>query len=235
MKKVVTLKLGGSVIFKKGTAVIDFEYLGLFRDFLKKLINEGLKFTLNVGGGKLSEVYQKLASGQSMNPNDVNWIGTAATVMNAYLIRGSLGDELCEKDVFKFSDYDSSEEFNFTKDVLVAGGSGPGYSNEYNALLLAQKLGNKEVFVLKDVNGVYDSDPDTNKNAKMIENLSWDEYIEIIGNPKGFIPKSAFPVDIVAARKAKEDAMVFHILSGKDFENLEKAIKGANFTGTTIS
>ena len=235
MDTTFVLKLGGSVFTTKDDSVWNFDYLDNLKGFLKTFVGEGNKVVLNVGGGNLSRIYQNISKEKNLKTVDIDWVGVSATIINAHFVRGYLGDELCNDEIVKLNDYESNDELVFEKGVIVGGGSTPGHSSDHNALSLSSRLNIKRVFVMKDVDGVYDSDPKANPEAKRLERISWDEYIEIIGNPKGFVPKSPYPVDIVAAKEAKDLGISFVILDGKNLENLKKALSKEEFVGTVIS
>lgn len=230
------LKLGGSSI-SHDNIIIDYNFLREFRDLLKDQIILGRKFALIIGGGQICRQYLDSAreSGGVNDDEALHWIGTAVNTANAYAVRAFLGDDLTESWVLKFDDHQKLAQVEFGKPIVVAGGFKPGYSSDGVALELAKAFGSNTVIDLKNVAGVYSEDPKQNPNAKRIENLSWAEYERIIGNPETHLPGGNMPVDPIAAKEAAELGIKYLVLKAADFESIEAAIAGEEFTGTTIS
>ena len=142
---------------------------------------------------------------------DVHSVGVAATNLNAEIVHGLL-DKLAVPDIIRYSQFDEfltgiDTQINFARhSVQVASASKPGKSNDWNSLQMALVLGIDQLINVKDVDGVYDADPDKFPDAKLQENLSWDEYLDIIGNPTEHKPGANYPIDPIAARLARVDA-----------------------------
>lgn len=197
----------------------------------------GKRFVLVLGGGQR---FQDLLTHVTENGNITDteaqhWIGTAVNTVHAYVVRGFLGDELAEKRVWKFDDIERLSELKFTKPIAVTGGFKAGMSSDGAALQIAKAVNSDKIFDVKNIDGVYSEDPRENPDAKRYPELSWEDYLEIIGNPEEHTPGANLPVDVIAAREAKKLDVNYYILKASDFDNLDKAIEGENFTGTIIS
>jgi predicted uridylate kinase len=230
------LRIGGSVI-SHSNKVIDFDYLRELRDLLQEKILMGKRFVLVLGGGQR---FQELLTHVRENGNITDteaqhWIGTAVNTVHAYVVRGFLGDDLAEKRVWKFDDIDKISELSFSKPVVVTGGFKAGMSSDGVALQIAKALNGDEIYDLKNIDGVYNEDPRENPKAKRYPELSWDDYLEIIGNPEEHEPGANLPVDVIAAREAKELNIKYYVMKASDFDNLDKALANEEFTGTIIS
>ena len=232
----VILKLGGSII-SHSNRIIDFTYLREFRDMLRDQILLGKRFVVTVGGGQTCRDYNEHAktNGNITLDRDLHLIGAAVNTLNAEVVRAFLGDEIAEEHVWKYTDMDQVSKLSFKKPVVVAGGYKPGISSDGVALRIAQGLGAYKIFDLKNVDGVYSADPKTDPKAKLFPKLTWDEYLEIVGNPTEHKPGENLPVDAVAAHEAKELGATYYVIKATDFHNIELAINNQEFVGTIIS
>lgn len=235
MEKVVSVKLGGSLISQSEDNLFDFDYLSKLRDVLLEPSLLETKFFIVVGGGYLARKYRDLAKSKGFQvPLDLHWIGTSVNVMHAYLIKAALS-EISDDEVMKFEDYYVDSKISINKKVKIGGGGRPGHSGDMDSLLASQKLGSKTVVSLKNIDGVYDSDPSKNPSAKKIDRLSWDEYFDIIGNKTEHEPGGNYPIDPVTGRMAKEAGVRFVVIGGKNLESFKNFLLGREFVGSIVS
>ena len=103
----------------------------------------------------------------------------------------------------------------------------PPHGTDTGMYLLAETFGTRSMIYLKDVNGLYDADPNTNKRAKMIERIGARELLEM-NLPELPIEKKVLEL-MTGARNATEIRIVNGLVPG----NLTKAIKGEK-VGTII-
>ena len=75
-----------------------------------------------------------------------------------------------------------NEKISSKKSVIVAAGWKPGFSTDYDAVLLAKNLKIREVINMSNVNYVYDKDPKKYKDAKKIEKTAWNDFRKLIGS-----------------------------------------------------
>jgi len=224
MKYVISL--GGSVIFPGN---IDINYLKKFRkviiDFIKKHRNN--KIIIICGGGKLSREYQNAAHKiAKLTSEDVDWLGIHATRINAHMLR-TIFREYAHKKVVR----NPHEKTRFKEKILIASGWKPGWSTDYDAVILAKNFGVKTIINISNINYVYDKDPNKHKNAKIIKKISWKAFRKLI--PKKWSPGLNSPFDPVASRKAEKFKMTVFIV-GKDFNNLKNIFINKKFKGTLI-
>ena len=219
------LSLGGSLIFPD---TIDIAFLRGFRECILKMTKKGHRFVIVTGGGALCRVYQRAAAEiVDVHPDDLDWIGVHVTRINAHLMR-TLFRDVAHRKVIK----DPHEPFDFTEGVLMVAGWKPGWSTDYDAVLLAKRLGSGTVINLSNINYMYDKDPHHSTDAKPITSLSWDEFLKITGTE--WSPGLNTPFDPVASKEASKEKMRVIITSGRDLDNLERIITGKPFDGTLI-
>lgn len=235
----IVLKIGGSLLSPSAEKMFDFRYALQLRELFSQYRGR-YRFWVAVGGGYLNRYYQKLAKehgeGQTI---DLHKIGVSATNLNAEIFHGLL-DNLCRLEVLRYQQYEEFMQQGISAlpadlgNVVIVGGAKPGQSNDWNALQLALKLGANQVIDVKNVDGVYTADPKANPEAKFISQLSWAEYLNVIGNPTEHAPGAHYPVDPVTAREAQKADVKYIIIGGGDLDNLSRAVAGQEFHGSII-
>lgn len=225
---VTVFDFGGSVV---APDTPDTGFLTRFLDFLRRWLAEDnqRRAVMVTGGGGPARQWQNAARQISPEMPDasLDWIGIMATRLNAELVRALLGD-LCPDPVVT----DPSGDFPFTGRVLAAAGWKPGFSTDFDAVVLAERFGAKEILMLSNIDRIYDKDPQKHPDAKPLKNLSWDEYKSFCGD--GWSPGAQVPFDPVATERAAGAGLKLIAAAGNDLENLERILSGRDFTGTVI-
>lgn len=214
---------------------IDTAFLKKFRRFLTGEIQNRQRFIVIAGGGKTARIYQKAASQISKaTPDNLDWIGIAATRLNAQLLRTIFVKEAHAVVIdHNLSENEVKQLRAKRKKLFIASGWKPGQSTDHVAVRLAQKFGAQEVINASNISFVFDKDPKKYKDAKPIREITWKEYRKLI--PRKWSPGLSSPFDPVAARLAEKIKLKVKILEGFDLQNLKRAIEGKEFTGTIIS
>lgn len=224
MPKIIVLSLGGSLIFPDG---LDKEFLADFKKTIEKHTKKGYKFVVICGGGKLARNFQQVSSkARKLSNEDLDWLGIYATKINAYLLKAVFGDK-----ANNFIVENPNEKISFKKNIVIAGGWLPGWSTDYDAVLLAKNLGVKEIVNMSNIDCVYDKDPKKYSNAKKIEKISWEGYRKLISQK--WKAGMNVPFDPVAAKEAQKSKIKVSII-GRDLGNLESLLNGKKFRGTVI-
>lgn len=224
MPKTIVLSLGGSLIVPDK---IDVMFLKNFKKTIDKYVKKGYKFAIYCGGGRLARDMQDAASKiAKLSNQDLDWIGTYATRLNALLLW-----YIFKNDVNGPIVADPNQKINFKKNIIIAAGWKPGWSTDYDAVLLAENLGVKEIVNMSNVNYVYDKDPKKYKNFKKIQKISWEGYLSLISNK--WKAGMNVPFDPIAAKEAQKSGIKARII-GKDLKNLENLLNGKKFKGTII-
>ena len=226
------ISLGGSIVAPQD---IDVDLVvGYRRLFSQHLRQDDGRLIVVVGGGAPARTYQAAyrdvitaAGDGAADPKAQDWIGITATRLNAELLRHSLGD-LCSDPVVT----DPTADFPFTGRVLVGAGWKPGWSTDYDAVLLAERFGADTVVNLSNISQVYTADPKLDPTATPLETVNWKDFLSIVG--EDWKPGSNLPFDPVATAKAAELGLRVIAANGRDLENTAKILRGAAFFGTTI-
>ena len=227
-KKITVISLGGSLIVPK--TGFNILFLKSFKQFILKFIENNHCFIIVCGGGNTARVYQKAAlEVGELTPEDIDWIGIHATRLNAHFVR-TLLREFAHPVVIK--DYSDLKNIQWSEQILIAAGWKPGWSTDYDSVLLAKQFKIKRVINLSNISHVYDSDPRVNLNAKQFKNMTWPEFRKLVGNT--WDPGANVPFDPVASREAQAEKLEVCILDGTNLKEVEKAIQGEKFEGTII-
>ena len=224
---VTVISLGGSIVAPDSVDEIFLkDFVLLVREFLDQ--DKNRRFIFVVGGGSPARIWQKAYRSISANNSDeeADWIGVMATRLNAQLVRGILR-EWCEDNVVT-----DPMSANFTGSVLVAAGWKPGFSSDYDAVLLAERFHADCVINLSNIERIYTDDPKKNPNAKPIDVISWEKFRILVGDE--WSPGKNVPFDPIASRHAANIGLKVICAAGKNLENLKKILKGESFIGTVI-
>ena len=225
MKKLFILSVGGSLIAPDEP---DTLYLKQLRAFLQQQTRRGHRFILVVGGGQTCRTYLKSARKLRKNAGeDFDWIGIRATRLNAELVRVALGS-LAHPVIVD----NPAKPPRFREKVLVAAGWKPGWSTDYDSVLLARKLGVEAIYNLTNVDYIYERDPKFFPRAKRFTQLTWRQYLRLLPRWKAGLHA---PFDPVASREAQHGQLTLHCVNGRKLPNLARALEGKPFKGTTIT
>ena len=226
---VTVISLGGSIVAPDG---VDEAFLKDFVALIGELLarDDKRRFILVTGGGgparAWQNAYRNIAS--STVNEEADWIGVMATRLNAQLVKAVMG-EWCTQEVV----YDPTQVEPLMGRVLVAAGWKPGFSSDYDAVLLAERFQADAVINLSNIEKVHTDDPKKNPDAKPIDAISWTDFCAMVGDE--WTPGKNVPFDPVASRHAARLGLKVICAAGKNLPNLGKILLGEPFTGTTIS
>jgi uridylate kinase len=218
------MSLGGSVIVLNR---IDVNFLMNFKKIIYRYIKKNYRFVIYCGGGKLARNFQKSAAKYKFNNEGLDWLGIYATRINADFIKKLFGN-IAEDIIIK----NPTKKIKFNKKIILAGGWKPGWSTDYDAVLLAKNLKVKTIINMSNINYVYDKDPKKFKGAKKIKNISWREFRKITGNK--WKAGLNMPFDPVAAKEADKLRLKVVII-GNNLRNFENLLNDRKFEGTIIT
>ena len=230
MKKIVLIKFGGSIMAPEWP---DKEYLLNFCNFVKEL-NGDYRFILVTGGGGVNKRYNEIAkevgekAGKKVTDEDLDWIGIYATRFNARLLMSIFGPKKCYPEVIT----DPHQKIDWEEDILVGAGWKPGWSTDYDAMILAHSHQADKIIVATNTEYVFDKDPKEFPDAKPLEKLSWEELKKMVGDK--WTPRMHIPLDPSATEFGAKNKMQVLSLDGRNLENMGKAIRDEDFVGTVI-
>ncbi len=223
------LSLGGSIVAPESPDPSFLTaFLALCREHLA--VDPERRLIIVVGGGGPARSWQRAfreSGGPSEDHDAQDWIGIMATRLNAQLVKALMGP-LSPQEVVT----DPSTLSLFMGRVLVAAGWKPGFSTDFDAVLLAERFGARRILNLSNIAKVYTDDPRTNPAAAPIDAISWADFRAIVGEE--WSPGKNVPFDPVATRKAAELGLAVVCAAGRDIDNLRRILEGQSFVGTTI-
>ncbi|MCK5211901.1 UMP kinase [Candidatus Parcubacteria bacterium] len=230
--EIIIISLGGSLIVPpKG---IDWRFLKRFRELIVKQIRAGKRFVIITGGGTTCRQYQQAANKVvNLTKDDRDWLGIHTTRLNAHLVK-TIFRAYAHPRINKNPRTKENLKKHFTKGegIMVAAGWRPGWSTDYVATILAERLKSKTVINLSNIKYVYDKDPKKFKAAKKIKKITWPDFRAIVGNK--WDPGLNAPFDPVASALAEKLGLKIIITQGKNINNLEKILNNKKFIGTVI-
>ena len=193
MYKRIVLKLSGETLApekipadKGASLTFDAARVDRAAAAIVKLHDLGVQVGVVMGGGNI----WRGRFTDAMNPVQADQMGMLATIINALAVQDAILRQGRKATVFtpqemtRFAEHYRAdravEKMEAGHIVLLAGGSGnPFFTTDTAAALRAAELGADAVFKGTTVNGVYDSDPNKNPNAKFIPDISYQQAIDL--------------------------------------------------------
>jgi uridylate kinase len=228
MKKVITISLGGSLIFK------DNEINNKFLSDFKKVIlrnTKNYKFIIVCGGGSIARIYisglKKINASEKLQ----SYAGISVTRTNARFLSYYFGYE--NEDGIAHTT-DEVKKMVIKKDIVFCGALEyhPQQTSDSTSAEIATTL--KTQFInLTNVPGLHDKNPLKYKNAKFIPEISWQDF-EKMTEKIQFKPGQHFVLDQKAAKIINKYKIKTYIL-GPETENIDKLLNNKKFTGTVIN
>ena len=213
--KRILLKISGEALAGEKKHGYDTEALGEVAKQIATLAKEGVEIGVVVGGGN----FWRGRQGDEMDRTTADYMGMLATVINALALADALERAGAEARVMtSLSISGVGETFNYKNAdrylkqgcvIVFGGGTGnPYFSTDTGASLKAVEIGADALLLAKNIDGIYDSDPKSNPDAKKYDRISYDEYVA----------KGLKAMDTSAVVMCKENGMKVHAfgLSGEN-------------------
>jgi len=227
MSNFFVLSLGGSMVSLPQGINIDF--LKKFKNLIKKRVNEGDKFIIVVGGGfnARNSIKEAKKINNLLDSDSQDWIGISATHLNANIVKSVFGD-MAHPVLIS----DPKIKIKSKKPLLFSGGYLPGNSSDFVCSVLAKTYNVKNIINISNIDYVYDKDPKKNKDAKKIEEMSWSDFLKIVGG--SWTPGLNSPFDPLASKFCQKENKTVVILNGDNLSNLNNYLSAKRFKGTKI-
>jgi len=224
----IILSIGGSLLATKDG--INTKFLRRLNTFVRKYIKRGKRFFLVAGGGVTARAYRDAGKDVvgGMTSDDLDWIGIHATRLNAHLLR-TIFEDIAHPRIIE--NYDKKLR-DWKEPLVIGAGWKPGWSTDYDAVILARDYGANLIINMSNIDWVYDKDPRLHKDAQAIEKLTWGELEKIVGTE--WSPGINAPFDPIAAQLARKLRLTVIVANGENIENIENIIEGDAFDGTVV-
>ena len=182
--KRILLKLSGEALAEGGDGILNFDFVTRVGEVLRKCLALGVQIGIIVGAGNIWRGRQ----GGKMNRVRADQMGMLATVMNSLAMMDAIEQHgvpvrvqtalnmvsLAEPFILR----KAIRHFEMGRVVIFACGTGNPYcSTDTAAALRACEIDADILLMAKNVDGIYDSDPKTNPEAKKYDVLKYADII----------------------------------------------------------
>jgi uridylate kinase len=124
----------------------------------------------------------------------------------------------------------------FSKNKIgVGGGMLEGLTTDAVSALFAEKIKADFVVNLGDTDGIFTADPKKDKSAKRLAKMSHEELVKLAVEKDLRKAGTHFVFDLVASKLAARSNIELKFVNGKKLVEVEKALSGKPFAGTTVS
>ena len=230
MKRIL-LKLSGEALAGPKKTGFDEETVRKVAVQVKELVDAGIQVGIVIGGGN----FWRGRTSENIDRTKADQIGMLATIMNCIYVSeifrfvGMDTEVLTPFECGSFTKLFSKDRANkyFKRGMVVffAGGTGhPYFSTDTATVLRAIEIEAEGILLAKAIDGVYDSDPKTNPNAKRYDEVSIQEVID----------KQLAVVDLTASIMCMENKMPMYVFALNEEDSISKAISGT-FNGTKVT
>lgn len=224
MESSIVISLGGSII---SDDPLDIQFIRKFSRMIGEL--NVSRIGIVVGGGRIARSYISALRKEKVDEFYLDRVGMLATRINALAV-STLIEGACPVIPETF---DHATELLSKYRIVVMGGTGPGYTTDTVSTLFAESIGCNKVINATSVDGVYDSDPKKEKNAKKINFLSYDEAISLASNATIGAGSNVF-MDMVSLTIAKRSGIRIFVVDGRDLDQVSSAINEGKCSGSVI-
>ena len=230
MKRIL-LKLSGEALAGAAKRGFDEETVIAVAKQIRTIAEEGTQVGVVIGGGN----FWRGRTSETINRNKADQIGMLATVMNCIYVSDicrylGLKTEIftpfvCGAFTSLYSKDAVEEAFAEGKILFFAGGTGhPYFSTDTGAVLRAIEIEADAMLLAKAIDGIYDSDPKVNPEAKKYDEISIQEIID----------KKLMAVDLTASIMCLENKMPMLVFGLNEENSIVETMSG-NFNGTKVT
>jgi uridylate kinase len=233
--KTVIVKISGEALSdSKDKTIFDKAKLEDIATSIAAISSLGVRIGVVVGAGNIWR--GRLAEKIGIERTTGDYMGMLGTIMNGLALQSAFEEkglstrvmssinvpQVCEPYIRRKAIHHLDEG----RIVIFAGGTGnPYFTTDTTATLRAREICADAILMGKNgVEGVYDDDPRTNPEAKLIKHLTFQEVVE----------KKLAVMDLTAVAMLEDSNIVIRVFNMQNPEDLVKVVKGDNL-GSTIS
>jgi len=232
--KRIILKLSGEALScKDDSSIIDPNKLETIAKAVKLIHEAGVEIGIVIGAGNIFR--GQFADSIGVDRTNGDYMGMLGTIINCIALSSALErnglvtrvmtavevNKIAEPYIYK----KAIAHLNCNKVVLFAGGTGnPYFTTDTCAALRALEINADAILMAKNgIDGVYDSDPRVNKNAKFLSKLT---YKQVIDMDLKVMDQTAITMLIGRNKEIR-------VFSMENVDNFIKVVNGEDI-GTTI-
>ncbi len=220
----ILIKLSGEALMGNSGYGIDVSTINFIASEIKKITKLGYQICLIIGGGNIFRGVKGASEGIDRSTSD--YMGMLATIMNALSLQSCLEKiDIPTRVQSAISMSQIAEPYIKRKAVrhleknriviFAAGTGNPFFSTDTAASLRASEMGCIKIIKATKVDGIYDSDPKINKNAKLIRQISYSDVIN----------RDLRVMDLTAISLAKETNIPIYITNIFNENSLTRTLK----------
>ncbi len=228
--KRVIIKLSGEALAGEKGFGLDESVIEYVVKQIKQVVDSGVEVGIIIGGGN----FWRGRQGSNMDRTTADHMGMLATVINSLAMQDALErngiatrvqtaltiTRVAEPYILR----KAMRHFEKGRVVIFACGTGnPYFSTDTGAALRAAEIGAEALLLAKNVDGIYDSDPKKNPNAKKFDEIT---YIDVI-------KKGLNAMDTTAISLCMENKIPVIAFALSEENSIIKAVKGETI-GTII-
>jgi uridylate kinase len=217
----IVVRLGGSIL---GTP-IDPDIVKRYADVISKVLEQKHKVVVIVGGGATARQYIETARKIGLSHKAQDLIAIQASRLNARLVGMALGSDdvaVTLREVISRVEKDR---------IAVMGGLRPGITTDTVATLVAEAWKSDLIVKASDQDGIYEADPRSHPEAKLLRTVSYDTLVDILGGKHS--PGIHMIVDPVAVQHITKNKLRLIVVNGTKPKNIISAVNGEK-VGTTV-
>jgi len=230
--KRILLKLSGEALMGEQSFGISPDMLSYVAEEVRAIVELNVQLAIVVGGGNIFRGVA--ASSFGMERTSADHMGMLATVLNSLALQDALEKKGIQTRVqTAISMHEVAEPYILRRAlrhlekgrvVIFAAGSGnPYFTTDTAAVLRAKEIHAEILLKATKVNGLYDSDPEKNSDARFIKTVSYMEVLE----------KQLKVMDMTAISLAMDNQLPLMVFNLKEKGNIFKVVSGED-VGTTI-
>jgi uridylate kinase len=222
-KKRIVIKLSGSIFNQDTNHDSIKDYAQMFID-----ISNNVQPIVIAGGGKIARHYINLARSLGSDEANLDIIGIEVSRLNAKLLIAALGDQAYSQVPRNLEEVAIAVA---SGKIVIAGGLHPGQSTNATSALIAETSRASGFVNSTDVDGIYDSDPNVNPNARLFREITVNECMEIL-RAERTVAGTYDLMDIIALKVIERSKIPTRVIRS-DVGNIRDAIDGKEI-GTKI-
>ena len=229
----VLLKLSGEALLGEKSYGVDPKRILAYSEEIKEIIDSGVEIAIVIGGGNIFRGVSGASNG--IDRVQADYMGMLATVINGLALQSSLEDLKVQtrlQTAFKieavaepYIKRKAVRHLEKKRVVIFSGGTGnPFFTTDSAAVLRAIEINADIILKGTRVDGIYDNDPEKNKDAVKFKQISYDEAIA----------KKLKVMDSTAFTLSKENELPIIVFNMNKPGNLKKIINGKE-VGTIVN
>ncbi|MGI0129542.1 MAG: UMP kinase [Thermoplasmata archaeon] len=223
----VVLSVGGSVLL---TGDGDREYVHRLAELLRE-VGRSTPLVVTTGGGRTAREYIRLGRDLGLTEVELDELGIEVSRLHARLLAASVGPPTPAHPPPTIAL--AVHELSRASPVIL-GGTEPGHTTDGTAALIAARLRAVRMVNATDVDGLYDEDPRTHPEARLIPRTRWADFRRRVLAATSAQAGQNFLFDRLGADTLARGGIPLWIVPGRDLRNLASALRGAPFHGSRV-